>query len=384
MNDELLLQMREANEKLVVATVRAEQLAEEAEQARAVAADSEERFRSLVIASSAIVWRADANGRMAFDSALWTLFTGLPMPHGTQEWLEAIHSDDRERVTAAWETAVATSVGYTCEHRLRRSNGGYAWVVARGVPLLRDGTAREWIGMLTDISERVEIERAREQFMAILGHDLRSPLAAISISAEALQQLDLQSPYGILVEEIGLASRRMSALVQDVMDFARGRLGNGIPLSRTRCNLGALCSLIVNETQRAHQDRAFSVTTQGDLDGTWDSGRLAQVLTNVIGNAVTHGQDPIEIALAGVEDAVVLTIANHGPTIPETTLATLLEPFSRASGRDSMTKGLGLGLYIVSEIVRAHHGTIAVTSEDELTTVVVHLPRVPGPTDSVR
>ncbi|MBA3499565.1 MAG: PAS domain-containing sensor histidine kinase [Deltaproteobacteria bacterium] len=343
-----------------------------------VAAESEERFRTLVLASSAIVWRADAEGTTAFEPGAWLAFTGLrlrDLKRGAEEWLEAVHADDRARVRAKWSAAVAASTTYVCEHRLRRKAGGYAWVVARAVPIVRDGVAREWIGMMSDITERIEIERAREQFMAVLSHDLRSPLAAISISADALQHLRLEAPYGVLVEEIKKTSKRMTELVQDVMDFARGRLGNGIPLSRKRCDLGEICAEIVAESLRIHPDRAISASTRGDLSGEWDRGRLAQMLTNLLDNAVTHGTDPILITLVGDDSEVVLTVANHGRAIPTAALGMIFEPFSHAqTGLHS--KGLGLGLYIVSELIRAHRGTVTISSTDDLTTVAVRLPRV--------
>jgi phosphoserine phosphatase RsbU/P len=373
-DEALLRQMRSANEALVVATVRAESLAEEAEQARAVAAASEERFRSLVLASAAIVWRASADGVVTFESDAWMAFTGR-VP-GEVDWLDAVHPDDRDRVREAWTTAVAGGGAYLCEHRLVRKSGGYAWVVARAVPIRREAAVREWIGTMTDITERIETERAREQFMAILGHDLRSPLASITLSTDALVQLQLQEPYDRLVEEMGKTSRRMSELIRDVMDFARGRLGTGISVNARPCDLGAVCNEILAEVQRANPGRTIALAQRGDLRGEWDRGRLGQLVTNLLGNAVTHGADPILVELTGARNEVRLSVSNHGATIPKRALATLFEPFSRTrSALGGRGEGLGLGLYIVNEIVRAHRGSVTVSSVDDLTTFVVRLPR---------
>jgi PAS domain S-box-containing protein len=376
-DDQLVHQIREANEKLIVATVRAERLAE-------VAAESEERFRSLVFASSAIVWRANAHGDISFESDAWLDFTGVRLPQSIEasepshHWLDSVHPNDRERVHSLWRLAVATSSPYECEHRLLRKSGGYAWVTSRGVPILRDGVAREWIGMMTDVSERIEVELAREQFIAVLGHDLRSPLAAISISAQALRHLHLESPYVAIVEQIDNTSRRMASLVADVMDFAHGRLGNGVPLVRKLCDLRAVCAEIVADIERVHRDRTINFSAAGDLHGEWDAGRLAQVMTNLIANAVAHGQDPITLTLAGSADELLLQVSSRGPAIAAHVLARLFEPFAR--GDSSPTDGgLGLGLYIVSEIVKAHDGTIDVTSEIGATTFTVRIPRATEP-----
>jgi PAS domain S-box-containing protein len=381
-HERFLRQMRAVNERLVVATVRAEQLAEEAERARSAAADSEERFRSLVQASSAIVWRADSSGTIAFASDAWLAFTGVRLdasvPGG---WLEAVHADDRERVQARWLLALATSTLYECEHRLQRQAGGYAWVASRAVPIVRGGVAREWIGMMSDITERIELEQAREQFMAILGHDLRSPLTAISISGQALQHLKLDPPYGLLVDDLVEASTRMGALINDVMDFARGRLGGGIPLVRKRCDVGALFAQLVAEHVRSHPSRSISFSATGDVCGEWDAGRLAQVMTNLLGNALTHGEDPIVASVVGDADAVTLRVVNHGPPIPPEVLAKIFEPFARASERRASSKpGLGLGLFIVSEIARAHGGTVDVRSTADETVFLVRLPRATSET----
>ncbi len=377
-SDELMRRLREANEQLLSATFRAEDFAAEAERARVLAVESEERFRSLVLASSAIVWRADAGGRIAFEPEVWFTLTGFALSGeggGSNSWLDAVHVDDRGRISELWRTAVDTSTGYACEHRLLRKAGGYGWVAARAVPIRRNGVAREWIGMMTDISERKEMERAREQFMAILGHDLQSPLAAISISAEALQRCKLEPPFGYLVDEIKKTATTMSELVRDVMDFARGRLAGGIPLVLKSCDLVTLCTDVVAQTTCVYPDRSITIAASGALVGEWDARRLSQAIANLLTNAVAHGRDPIAVTLSADSDSATVCVTNHGPTIPHEKFATLFEPFRRASDARVLTRGLGLGLYIVSEIVRAHGGTITVSSANDITTFVLRIPR---------
>lgn len=222
---DLLAQMREANEKLVLATLRAEELAEQATAARLTATESEERFRLLVTTSAAIVWQASPEGSIQFDPESWSAFTGMTADEASRAWLEAVHPEDRQRVGDAWAHATATTTAYSCQHRLRRRDDDYAWVVARAVPIMKEGVVREWIGMISDVSDRVRIEEARETFIGILGHDLRAPLASISMGAELLAHAEAlrAEQHAKVVAQIIRSAERMTAMIRDVLDFAVSR-----------------------------------------------------------------------------------------------------------------------------------------------------------------
>jgi phosphoserine phosphatase RsbU/P len=382
--ERLLAQAREANEKLLVATVRAEQAADEANAARAKIARSEARFRSLVTTSSAVVWYADAEGRILVDPDSWLRFTGTSPKdvEGDQPgggWLRAVHPDDREAVREAWARATAMRTPYTHQHRLRRHDGSYAWVLSHAVLIPASGEVEEWIGMMSDISDRIRMDEARERFIGILGHDLRNPLAAIRVGVDSLERADLPERAKKVIARVGRAAQRMSAMIDDVLDFARGRLGGGIPISPERCDLGQICAEEVDQMKHAHPERDISIQASGDLVGTWDASRLEQVLSNLIGNAIQHGADPIRVAAAGSVHEVTLSVQNHGPPIPSSMLARLFDPFQRRA-EDHHHGGLGLGLYIASEIVRAHAGTISASSSEHTGTIfTIKLPReMPG------
>lgn len=374
--DRLLGQLREANEKLVTAIVEAQQLADEANAARVAADHNEERFRSLVYTSSAIVWQATAEGRVQVDHDTWRRFTGVDPELDEGGWLEAVHPHDQDRVRDAWTEAVATARSYTCEHRIRSCDGGYAWVVARAVPVPKTGTVREWIGMMTDISDRVRVEQAREQFIGILGHDLRSPVAAILMAVEVLG--GLPEPYPAVVGRVTRSAHRIEGMIRDLLDFARGRLASGIPIAPRQCDLQALCDEVVEEMKQAHPDRVISFEAAGDLRGAWDPDRVEQVVCNLVGNAVTHGEGPVRVTGRDEGDEVVTTVHNQGPAIPAAAIRTLFEPFTRPAREadGARNKGLGLGLYIASEIVHSHGATISVAStEGEGTTFTIRWPR---------
>jgi PAS domain S-box-containing protein len=381
--DLLLAQVQEANERLVLAALRAQDAADAADAARLAIEQSEERFRSLVTTSAVVVWHASAEGRIHVEPLSWWRFTGTTAEESAGYpawgWLGNLHPDDRERVRAAWKASVAASGAYASDHRLRRGDGSYAWVESRAVPIPSAGPTREWVGTMTDVSDRVRIEEARDQFIGILGHDLRSPLSAVKMAAYLLERGGSTGHTAELAARISRSALRMEEMIESLLLFARARLGGGIPVKRQTCALGPLCMGQVAEAREANPGRTIECTTSGDLDGEWDPDRLAQVLSNLISNAVAHGQDPIEVTAHGEPEQVTLRVKNHGPPVPESLLPTLFEPY-RGGER---TEGLGLGLYIVSEIVKAHHGAVTVSSaEGEGTTVTVVLPRWPPSQDA--
>jgi signal transduction histidine kinase len=228
------------------------------------------------------------------------------------------------------------------------------------------------------------LDSSKEMFLAILGHDLRSPLGAIYTSAKfMLDTGDLQEPNRTLVSRVAGSSTRMVRMVGDLLDFTRGRLGGGIPVSREPASLGKIVHEVVDEVCSANPTRKFKVETRGDQQGDWDQARIAQALTNLVGNAVQHGSDTSTVAVdvSGDEREVTIVIHNRGPAIPSDQLVGIFNPM-KVRGRTGEpvaggpTDSLGLGLYIAERIVSAHAGTITVDStETSGTTFTVRMPR---------
>ena len=208
---------------------------------------------------------------------------------------------------------------------------------------------------------------------------------SIGLLAETLQHLQLEAPYGVFIEEIAKTSRRMASLVHDLLDFARRRLGTQMPLVRRNCDAGDICAQVVDEVARVHPGRVIRLSLAGSTKGNWDPGRLGQLVSNLVGNAICHGADPILVAIAATDAGIRLDVENHGPEIPASDVADLFEAFRRrpTEGRPAGT-GLGLGLYIVREIARAHGGTVTVSSTPDATRFTVELPRSPAADDPGR
>ena len=229
-----------------------------------------------------------------------------------------------------------------------------------------------------------DVDSAKEAFLAILGHDLRTPLGAIGTSAMfMLETGELEEPYHTLTTRIVASAKRAVAMVGDLLDFTRGHLGGGIPVERAEISLGKVVHAVVDEVRAAHPDAEIRVEARCETEGRWDAARLGQAIANLVGNAVQHGADgtPVTVVVGGDEREACISVHNRGPVIAPERLDTLFTPM-RARPLPSKTKStgptgsLGLGLYIAERIVSAHGGRIAVESNEERgTTFTVRLPR---------
>jgi sigma-B regulation protein RsbU (phosphoserine phosphatase) len=205
----------------------------------------------------------------------------------------------------------------------------------------------------------------REQFIAVLGHDIRNPLAALAAGVRLLERKEQLSKRGLLIlGEMTGSIERATALVDDLLDLARGSLGAGIPVNRdSEAPLSPVLEQVVSELRRVAPDREIEVNIAIDEPVFCDRARLGQLASNLLANAITHGSDerPIWFEAITERDRFKLSVANAGAPIPEDVRARLFQPFFRGGSRPSRN-GLGLGLYIASEIAKAHGGTLDVSS----------------------
>lgn len=216
---------------------------------------------------------------------------------------------------------------------------------------------RQKVQLERDLHEKTETLRLNEMFAAVLGHDLRSPLGAIVTSAEILKYVTDPTAVREVADRIGSSAQRMNRMIQDMLDLARARLGGGIPINPMPMELGTIVARVVDECRTAFPGRSVELTTSGDLTGTWDGDRLAQVASNLIRNALQHGcsNSPVGVHISSAgADGVTLVVANAGALDPSV-LPQLFAPFRGGERR----AGLGLGLYIAQQIVHAHDGHIA-------------------------
>ncbi|WP_245321715.1 GAF domain-containing sensor histidine kinase [Bradyrhizobium sp. LTSPM299] len=234
-------------------------------------------------------------------------------------------------------------------------------------------TARRLVTAEASLLDARTTAELREQFIAVLGHDLRNPLASIAAGVRVLQRTPLDDKAKTITELMQNSVTRMAALIDDVMDFARARLGGGIAVTRSSEALEPALRQVVDELQAAHPDRVIQAEFAILRPVLADRERVARLLSNLLGNALTYGTPgtPVEVR-AATNGAFELSVENRGPAIPPATMERLFAPFTRGDVADQ--KGLGLGLYIVSQIARAHGGTIDVTSTEDVTCFTFRMP----------
>lgn len=220
------------------------------------------------------------------------------------------------------------------------------------------------------------VETTRKTVLGVLGHDLRTPLGAVMLGVDLLRQTEeLGSRGKKIITQISTSVQSANRMVQDLLDLARCNLGTGIPVQPENTNLTAVCKSVVDELTVAHPKAEIIFTDSGSVTGQYDPSRMAQVFSNLIGNATRHGnlQRPIYVTLTGDGTTAYFCVQNYGEPIPSSALPTLFDPGGRYSryseGEQGASSGLGLGLFIAAQIVEGHGGKIEVESTQEKGTI---------------
>lgn len=270
-----------------------------------------------------------------------------------------------------------------------RKDGSFFGTLCAIDPKPADLKAKQTLGMFKlyaelisfhlETQERLDISEAallderrtaelREQFIAVLGHDLRNPLASIGSGANLLAKADLNERERKILRLVQGSVLRMTGLVENLLDLAGARFGGGLQVSKdTRQPLAPMLQQIIDEARVNWPERQIEASIDVPDPIACDATKIGQLLSNLLGNALTHGADaPVLVHARADGDMLALSVTNQGDPIPEDVAARLFEPFFRAASGSS-EKGLGLGLYIASEIAKAHGGALTVTSSPEAT-----------------
>lgn len=228
-----------------------------------------------------------------------------------------------------------------------------------------------------EIKQRAEFE---QQLIGIVSHDLRNPLNAITLGAEMLLLRDeLTGKNGEAVRRILANAQRAARMIRDLLDFTQARLGGGIPVERKPLDLHTHAGQVLGELQHLHSDRKLELQREGDTRGEWDPDRIAQVIVNLVGNALKYSPSDtlVTVSVRGGAEQVCLEVHNYGEAIAPERLPHLFTPLSRGAGKvDMQTRSIGLGLFIVDSIVKGHGGRVTARSATGAgTTFSVELPR---------
>jgi signal transduction histidine kinase len=353
-----------------------------------------------------VEWEAFARKQLPAASHM----TSLQLCDHGREILEAIARDLRTTQTLDEQRAKSLGLGVTIEgagetaaqtHALLRAKSGFdVKQLVSEYRALRASVLRLWLQACAPASPNlddmvrfneaidqalaesiaffaVQVERARNLLLGMLGHDMRNPLQAIKLTAVYLGQLNAGDAVSAAAQRLIRSGGRMQALLDDLSHFTRTQLGLGIQVNRAQVDLAEICRDELDEMRTAYPDRTLALQVEGDGRGSWDAHRLKQLLGNLVGNALKYGASdaPVRLEANGGGDEVQLRVINVGQPIDSHTLGCIFEPLTRGDDRPHDPMGLGLGLYIASEIAKAHGGRIEAASDATQTVFTVHLPR---------
>jgi PAS domain S-box-containing protein len=370
--------------------------------------ESEGHFRLLAEAIPQIVFTADSLGSIDYWNKRWTQYTGDSLESGTRKGLQGIIFPDQiESYLSKWKEAIQSGEPFSFEALLKDKQSQYRWHLVRAIPLRNSsGQIFKWFGTFTEIHAQKQLEedlkisqdslrhalevaekslQLREEFLSIASHELNTPLTPLKLHIQmisrAIQRRGLESLRREHIEKfLNTSDRqvsRLAGLVNDLLDVSR--ISNGkFVFKFEEVDLAEL----VQETLESFSEQLriakcqVEVKTEVKVLGHWDRQRIQQVLSNLISNAVKYGAGkPISISIGRTHDSAHIEIQDHGIGISKSDQQRIFDKFERAIMSTSGISGLGLGLYIVKEIINAHHGTISISSEPEKgCTVSIGLP----------
>ncbi|MEG4030915.1 MULTISPECIES: PAS domain S-box protein [unclassified Microcoleus] len=345
---------------------------------------SEERYRSLIAATSQIVWTADGEGRCP-DLPSWRAYTGQTETEVIGlGWLDAIHPDDRERTAQVWMEAAQTKTLYDIEYQIRAADGNYRYFQVRGVPILNeDGSIREWVGTCTDIHDRKQAEfvqakareaaeaasRAKSEFLANMSHELRTPLNGIMGYAQILQRSKvLNEEERSRIDVIYQCGSHLLTLINDILDLSKIE-AQKVELMPTDFHFPAFLQGVAEMCRIRAEIKGihfhFPSSPELPIGIRADEKRLRQVLFNLLSNAIkfTDQGSVTFIVSFATEGKIRFEVRDTGTGIAQEQLQAIFQPFEQVGDRKRQTEGTGLGLAISQRIVELMGSTIQVQSE---------------------
>ncbi len=366
----------------------------EAKRARQLQQETDTLFQSMADHSPVMLWMAGADSLCNFFNQSWLTFSGRTLE---QEWgvgwSEGVHAEDFQRCIDTYMDAFNKRIFFEMEYRLKRADGVYRWILDRGVPRYTpNNTFAGFIGSCVDITERrqieVELKRAvqiREDFLSIASHELKTPLTSLNLQlgmlAHVIEKSTDQNPIEEQVQNVSEIGRRqlkkLNELIESLLDVSKISAGKMI-LERSSFDLKPLVGEILNRMDEQLRSAGCEVRInlgEQAAVGAWDRARIEQVAVNLLSNAIKYAPgNPVEIKISVLDDFVAMVVRDHGIGIPLDEQAGIFDKFHRAANARNRG-GLGLGLFIVKQIVEAHGGKLGVVSKvNEGSSFTVELP----------
>lgn len=389
---------RKYERELVAEKKRAERLLDREREARDALHIAQTRLQLALDSARLVVWEIDPQTGAPVYGVGINRLVGLAGdgPMAASSFLRRVHPDDAAAERAAYEQAVApgSSGTYAAEFRVLGHDGETRVVSSSGQAFFApDGRFVSFTGVMQDVTswrrgeellrtqQREAKQRAElaEQLIGIVSHDLRTPLSVVTFGTSLLAEASLSVDDERTRRRIASAADRATRLIADLLDFTQLRLGGGIAIHKIEFDLHAHVSEAIEEMRVAWRGRRLEHVRRGEGSTSADPDRIAQIVTNLVTNALTYGSadQPVPIVTALFDDTATISVHNHGPTIPTKLLPHLFEPMRRGEHQMRLgSRSVGLGLYIVHEIAVAHGGEVEVESNvEEGTTFSVRWPR---------
>lgn len=353
----------ETDSILVVATDLTEQV-----ETRQVIEENFLQFRQLADSIIQMVWVTDAMGMHEYYNQRWYDFTGSNFEQTKDEgWNQIFHPDDRIRAREKWAHSLKTGDLYEIEYRLKKHTGEYVWVLGRAAPFYNsEGKIIKWFGTCTDIHEQKLLQEQKDDFISIASHELKTPITTLKASLQLMKRM-VDNPsakmMNNLIEKANKSMDKVGSLIEDLLNTSKYNHGQ-LHLNKTVFKL----SEVINECcEHINYEGKYTFKIAGDQNSEVyaDAERIAQIITNFINNAIKYAPDSKEITIRNTRatDHVKVSVEDYGPGIAKEKIPHIFNRYYRVDSTGSQYSGLGLGLYICSEIIRKHGGEIGVDSE---------------------
>ena len=338
--------------------------------ARKKVEQSEARFKLLADSMPQFVWTSDQEGNINYFNRAVYDYSGLSEQQlQPDSWINMVHPEDQEENILKWKSAVRSGKDFIFEHRYRRYDGTYRWQLSRAVPLKDEqGKIQFWIGTSTDIQEIKEQEEQKDYFISMASHELKTPITSIKGYVQILQSMYENSDDTVLIRSLGrvhVQIEKLTTLIADLLDVSKIRTGT-LTFHKQRFNINSLIKEEIEELEIVHPSNKVTFENHTSILVYADKERIRQVLINFISNAIKYSPKNENILITSVveKQRVLISVKDEGIGIDKNYQERIFERFYRVEGKSEKTfPGFGIGLFIASEIVKRHKGSIGVESK---------------------
>ena len=328
---------------------------------------SREYFKFLADNIPVIIWTSGIDGKLDYVNRRWVEYTGFDVEESKTKQSELLHPDDLERNVTEWQTALKEKRKYEGEFRLKRKiDGVYRWHYSQAIPFKDEhGNITAWIGTNIDIDDQKKELEKKDEFISVASHELKTPLTSLKGYIQLMEfQENLSDAAKIYVSKATSSVNKLQHLIDELLDASKIKAGK-LKFNKEKLNLTGLVSLCIENSSYIYPLHQIKKELQDDIIVCGNAERLEQVLMNLINNAVKYSPNRKEIIIRAEKnkDTAIVSVIDFGIGMVKSDQELIFERFYRANGHESTMPGLGMGLYISSEIIKEHNGEIQVRSK---------------------